>query len=157
VETAIFFPQLLHERANQGVESTVLVVADDLRQSPPEITDVLGDDNAVLPEKTADLIDESDAIRNQTTANPVNRLHRQLFGGLDRHEAHVWSADRLAYTLRIIPVVLVGLHIGRDELRTDQSDVVTRSESACAQKWAPFEASMPTRQGGRFAKNADTA
>jgi len=80
----------------------------------------------VLPEKTADLIDEPDAISNQATANPMNRLHRQLFGGPDRHEAHVWSADRLAYSLRIIPVVLVGLHIGRDELRTDQSDVVTK-------------------------------
>ena len=28
---------------------------------------------------------------------------------------------------------------------------------AFAQKCAPLEASMPTRQGGRFAKNADTA
>ena len=80
----------------------------------------------MLPEKTADLIDEPDAIGNQATANPMNRLHRQLFGGLDRHEAHVWSADRLADGFRVIPIVLVGLHIGRDELWTDQSDIVTK-------------------------------
>jgi len=41
---------------------------------------VLCNDNAVLSEKTADLIDEPDAISNQATANPMNRLHRQLFG-----------------------------------------------------------------------------
>ena len=56
----------------------------------------------------------------------MNRLHRQLFGGLDGHEAHVWSTDRLADGFRVIPIVLVGLHIGRDELRTDQSDIVTK-------------------------------
>jgi Putative transposase len=35
--------------------------------------------------------------RDQATANPMNRLHRQLFGGLDRHEAHVRSAYRASY------------------------------------------------------------
>ena len=80
----------------------------------------------MLPEKTADLIDEPNAISDQATANPMNRLHRQLFGGLDRHEAHVWSTDRLADGFRVIPIVLIGLHIGRDELWTDQSDVVTK-------------------------------
>src|SRR6202020_2371120 len=79
-------------------------------QRSPQIADVLCNDDAVLAEKTADLIDEPDAISDQATANPMNRLHRQLFGGLDRHEAHVWSADRLADTFRVIPVVLVGLH-----------------------------------------------
>src|SRR5271169_1571759 len=80
----------------------------------------------MLPEKTADLIDEPDAISDQATANPMNRLHRQLFGGLDGHEAHVGSTDRLADGLRVIPIVLVGLYKGRDELRTDQSDIVTK-------------------------------
>ena len=32
--------------------------------------------------------DVGDAIGDQTTADPMNRLHRQLFGGLDGHEAH---------------------------------------------------------------------
>jgi hypothetical protein len=108
------------------MESVVLIVADDSRQSPPQIADVLCNDNAVFPEKTADLIDEPDAVGNQATANPMNRLHRQLFGGLDRHEAHVRSAYRLANRLRIIPIVLVRLHIGRDKLRTDESDVVPK-------------------------------
>ena len=53
-----------------------------VRQSWPQIANVFRNDNAVLPEKTADLIDESDAISNQATANPMNRLHCQLFGGL---------------------------------------------------------------------------
>src|SRR5580700_3162851 len=108
------------------MESVVLIVADDSRQSPPQIADVLCNDNAVFPEKTADLIDEPDAISDQATANPMNRLHRQLFGGLDGHEAHVWSTDRLADGFSVIPIVLVGLHIGRDELWTDQSDIVTK-------------------------------
>jgi hypothetical protein len=104
------------KRANQWIESAVLIIADDPRQSSPQIADVLWNDNAVLREKAADLIDEPDAISNQATANPMKGLHGQLFGGLDGHEAHVWSADRLADGLRIIPVVLVGLHVGRDEL-----------------------------------------
>src|SRR5580692_10438247 len=108
------------------MESVVLIVADDSRQSPPEIADVLCNDNAVFPEKTADLIDEPDAISDQATADPMNRLHRQLRGRLDRHEAHVWSTDRLADGFSVIPIVLIGLHIGRDELWTDQSDVVTK-------------------------------
>jgi len=40
------------------------------------------------------LIDESDAIRDQAAANPMNRLPRKLFGGLDRNKAHVGSAAR---------------------------------------------------------------
>lgn len=51
----------------------------------------------------------------EPTANPMNRLHRQLFAGLDRHEAHVWPADRLADGSRVIPIVLIGLHIKRDD------------------------------------------
>jgi hypothetical protein len=88
--------------------------------------DLLCNDNALLPEKTADFIDESDAIRDQTAANPMNRLHRQLFGGLDRHKAHVGSAYRLADGFRVIPIVLVELHVRRDELWTDQSGIVTQ-------------------------------
>jgi hypothetical protein len=88
----------------------------------------------MLPEKTADLIDEPDAIGNQATANPMNSLHRQLLGRLDGHEAHARSADRLADRLRIIPIVLVGLHVGCDELRADQSDVVTEFRKRLAPK-----------------------
>ena len=100
------------------IESAVLIVVDDPRQSSPQIADVLCNDDAMLTEKTADLIDEPHAISDQSTANPMNRLHRQLFGGLDGHEAHVGSTDRLADGLRVISIVLVGLHVGRDELWT---------------------------------------
>ena len=62
------FPQLCHQRANQGIENAVLIVANDPCESPPEIADVLCNDDAVLPEKTADLIDEPDALRDQATA-----------------------------------------------------------------------------------------
>ena len=51
------FPQLSHQRANLGVESAALIVANDPRESPPQIADVLCNDDALLPEKTADLID----------------------------------------------------------------------------------------------------
>jgi hypothetical protein len=116
-----FFLQLSHKCPNDVIESAVVIGAGDPRQSPPEIADVFCNDDAMLPEETADLIDEPDAIGDQTTADPMNRLHRQLFGGLDGHEAHVWSTDRLADSFRVIPIVLVGLYIGRDELWTDQS------------------------------------
>jgi hypothetical protein len=52
-----------------------------VRQSSPQIANVSRNDNAVLPERSAQLIDEPDAISNQATAIPMNRLHRQLFGG----------------------------------------------------------------------------
>jgi hypothetical protein len=87
----------------------------------------------------------------------VNRLHRQLFGGLDGDEVHVWSTDRLADGFSVIPIVLFGLHIGRDELWTDQSDIVTKVRKPLRPKVCAFHASRPTRHGGRFAKNTDTA
>jgi hypothetical protein len=79
----------------------------------------------MLPEKTADLIDEPDPISDQATANPMDRLHCQLFGGLDRHKAHAWSTDRLTDGFGVIPIVLVGLHIRRDKLGTDQPNIMT--------------------------------
>ena len=39
---------------------------------------ILCNDRAVLTENAADLIDAPDAIGNATTANPMNRWHRQL-------------------------------------------------------------------------------
>ena len=35
---------------------------------------------------TTDLIDQPDAIGHYATADPMNPLHRQLLGGIDRHE-----------------------------------------------------------------------
>jgi hypothetical protein len=137
------------------MESVVLIVAHDSRRSPPQIADVLCNDDAVLPEKTADLIDEPDAIRDQATANPMNRLHRQLFGGLDGHEAHVWSTDRLADGVR--PIVLIGLHIGRDELWTDQSDRVTKVRKRLRPKVCAVRSLHANKARWQVGEDADTA
>ena len=102
-----FFLQLSHECPNDVIESAAVIGADNSRQSPPEIADVFCNDDAMLPKETVDLIDEPDAIGDQTTADPMNRRHRRLFGGLDGHETHVWSTDRLADSFRVIPIVLV--------------------------------------------------
>jgi hypothetical protein len=121
-----FFLQLSHKCPNDVIESAVVIGADDPRQSPPEIADVFCNDDPMLAKKIANLIDEPDAIGDQATANSMNRLHRQLFGGLDGHEAHVWSTDRLADGFRVIPIVLAGLHVGRDELWADQPDFAAK-------------------------------
>jgi hypothetical protein len=67
----------------------------------------------------------------------MNRLHRQLFGGLDRHEAHVWSVDLLADGFGIIPIVLVGLRVRRDKLGTDQPNIVTKLRNRLRPKVRP--------------------
>ena len=78
------------------MESVVLIVADGFCvKARSQIADVLCNDNAVFPEKTTDRIDEPDATATRRRESD-DRLHRQLFGGLDRHEAHIRSADRLA-------------------------------------------------------------
>ncbi len=80
--------------------------------------------DAVLAEQTADLVHKSHPIGDQTTANPMNSLDRQLFGGFDRNKPHVRTPGCLANRLGVIPIILVGLYIWRDELRADQSNVM---------------------------------
>ena len=43
-----FFPQLRNQFADKGMQSAVLTVAADPRQTPPQIADILCDDNALL-------------------------------------------------------------------------------------------------------------
>jgi hypothetical protein len=52
-------------------------------------------------------------------------LDRQLFGGLRRNKAHRGSADCLADSLCIIPIIFVRLHIRRHKLRAYQAYLVT--------------------------------
>ena len=103
------------------MESAVLIVAEDPRQSSPQIADVLCNHDAVLPEKTADLIDEPDAIGDHATTNPMDGLHRQLFGGLDGHEAHVRSLSGhcgwRTGTSQLAGSTLAGIVSGRTEER----------------------------------------
>ena len=51
------------------MDSVVLIVADDARQSPPQIADVLCNDNAVFPEKTADLIRRARGLASGAAAS----------------------------------------------------------------------------------------
>jgi hypothetical protein len=137
IEFRQFFPQLPMSAPTKGLRVrssfSPTICAKARRRLPISFVTTM----PCSPRRPPILIDQPDAISHKSIANPMNRLHRQLLGGLDRHEAHVWSADRFADRFRVISIVLVGLHVGRDELRTDQSDVVTKFRNRLRPKVRP--------------------
>jgi hypothetical protein len=82
------------------------------------------------------LVHKSHPIADQPTANPLNSLDRQLFSGFDRNEMHVRMVNGLAERLGVIPIILVGPHISRDELRADQSNVMPHTKVRAAKTGA---------------------
>jgi hypothetical protein len=80
----------------------------------------------MLSEDAMYLIDESGPAPHQTLANPMESLDGQLFGRFRRNKAHRGSADGLADSLRIVPIVLVRFHVRRDKLRAYQPHLVTK-------------------------------
>ncbi len=52
---------------------------------------------------------------SQPLANPMHGLHILLFQGVDRHKAHGRPLYGLQNALRIVEVILVGLHIRLDK------------------------------------------
>lgn len=59
---------------------------------------------------------------HQPLPHPVQRQHRLLINGLERHEAHGGPDHRLADRFGIGRIVLVGLAVRLDELRRHQLD-----------------------------------
>ncbi len=56
----------------------------------------------------------------------MQRQHRLLLYGLDRHETHVRPRHRLTNRLSIVAIVLVALHVRLDELRRHELDLVAQ-------------------------------
>ncbi len=99
----------------------ILAVLQDFRQALGNVADALRNDNPVLGQESADLVGLRRPRFDEALPGAMQRQHRLLFAGLDRHEAHRWSGHRLADRLGIRRVVLVGLHVGLDKLRSHES------------------------------------
>src|SRR5436190_16146836 len=125
IEIEQFGLALDNQHPDQGIEA-VRGIFRDLGKSTSQPPDVAGDDNAMLGEDATNLIDEFRPASHQALANPMESLDRQLFGGLWRNKAHRGSADCLADSLCIIPIIFVRFHIRCHKLRAYQADLVTK-------------------------------
>jgi len=72
------------------------------------------------------LISLRGARLHEALTHTVQHQDRLLLNVLDRHKPHVGPRHGLADRLCIGRVVLVGLHVGLDELRRHQLDSVTK-------------------------------
>ena len=79
-----------------------------------------------------------------------------LLGRLDWHKPHIGSCDRLADGLGVGRIVLLPFDVRLDVGRRHQPTVWPSACSSRDQWCDEAQASMPTRQGGSFSKNART-
>ena len=128
--------QIGEQRPHQ-VTQVILGVLQDLRQALAKLGQALADDNPVLAQQAAQPIGLGGALLHQTTAHPVQGQDILLLGGLHRHEAHTGTADGFANRLSIVGVVLVPLHVGLDELRADELDLIPELPETPAPSNAP--------------------
>src|SRR5215468_4578822 len=111
------------ERSRQLVSG----ILEDLWHALPHIGDALWHHQAELPEQATNLVGLRSARLNEALAHTVERQYGLLFDAFDRHEAHVRSGDRLTDRLGIGDIVLVGFHIGLDELRGHQAHRMSKT------------------------------
>ena len=115
-------------------------------------------DNAELGKMSSDRIDHRSLLTDEQMARAVKHQAALLLRRLGWHEPHVGSGDGFANRLSVSHVVLltldVRLHVGRRH-QPHRYDL-----SACSSRdqWCDeAQASMPTKHGGSFWKNARTA
>ena len=106
-------------------------------EGTPQSGNVARNRDAVLRQKTSDLVHQPRSIGHEALTDAVHRLQRQLIGRLLRHEAHRGSTDSLADRLGIVPIALVGLHVGRDKLWRDQTYLVAKSPPSNGRRCTP--------------------
>src|SRR5499426_1583038 len=126
IELLEVLQQSLHqmpERSRQLVSG----ILEDLWHALPHIGDALWHHQAELPEQATNLVGLRSARLNEALAHTVERQYGLLFDAFDRHEAHVRSGDRLTDRLGIGDIVLVGFHIGLDELRGHQAHRMSKT------------------------------
>src|SRR6516162_10283621 len=129
----------------------------DLGKSPSQPPDVARDDDAMLGEDATYLIHELRAASHQALAYPMEGLDRQLFGGLRRNKTHRGSADRLADSFCIIPIIFVRLHIRRHKLRAYQAHLVTElRKHTCPRTVRSFHPDQARRQIGKKRRHRST-
>src|SRR6516164_11041897 len=129
----------------------------DLGKSPSQPPDVARDDDAMLGEDATYLIHDLRAASHHALSYPMEGLDRQLFGGLRRNKAHRGSADCLADSLCIIPIIFVRLHIRRHKLRAYQAHLVTElRKHTCPRTVRSFHPDQARRQIGKKRRHRST-
>ena len=132
------------EQAGQAVLGVFL----NLGQGTSQGVDSHRNDNAIFRQEAPDLVGLGGALADQFAADAMHGQHVLLGNGLDRDEAHVGPPNRFADRLGVVGIVLLALHVGFDELRCDQLDVMPHAaEFACPVMGAG--ASFHANQTGR--------
>ena len=81
---------------------------------------------AELCKDTADLVGQRRPVADQPRANAMARLNTQLLARLYLYKPHAGAACGLTNRFYLIQVTLVGLDLGRYELRADQPSFVAK-------------------------------
>ena len=88
-------PQALQQPAQTRTQ-VLFGIFDHVGQLLAEVCRLHRERHATFQQESADLVDQGGATLHQSIANPMHRLHVELFFALDRHEAHVLFARRFA-------------------------------------------------------------
>src|SRR5215831_517028 len=108
-------------------------------------------DDAVLQEEAANLIDHCGAFANKARPYPVQCLQIELLIGLGWYKARRRSLHGLGHSMSISKIILVPLpkrpRIGRRHLL----HIVAKRGKLTSNIGVAIPASMPMRQGGKFA------
>jgi hypothetical protein len=121
VEILDVIQQPLHEPSERS-RQLVRAVLDQLRHATGDVRNAFGDDQAELGQQAPYLVGLCRPSLDEALADAVHGEHRLLLDILHRHEAHIRPTHGLADRLGIGNVVLVGLDVGLDELRSHRLD-----------------------------------
>ena len=146
--------QALQQLACERRDASVLNVSDHSQELTQAALPSRGDDPE-LGQVAAQSVDRGGALLQQLLAHPVQHQHRLLVLALGRDEPHAGALHRLAAGLGIGRIVLVGLDVGPNVLRRHQPHLVPELGQLTSPVAAP-QASRPTRQAGKVAKNSST-
>src|SRR5262245_61314099 len=133
----------------------ILLISDDLEQLCRAIAALRGDD-AAFGHVPADGIRQHRSLTNQKLPAAMQHQARLLLFRLRRHKPHRRPRDRLADRSSVIGIVFAALQIGFYVARQQQPHRVAECPKPTAPIMCGRTRPMPTRQGGRAAKNSNS-
>jgi hypothetical protein len=96
------------------------IILQNIRQRRIQVAPSCSYRDASLQQQTTDLVHYCSSSHDPAFTHSMQRLHVQLFIGLDRHEAHPWPSNGFGDGLGIDEVALVGLHKRLHVLRRNE-------------------------------------
>jgi hypothetical protein len=110
---------------SEQVRQAVFGLFQDLGQALEQVRPACRDLYAVLQQQSPDLVDLRRALSYGQATHPMDSLNILLPDLLDGNKAHIGALGCFTDRLRIRRVMLVGFHVGLDELRRNQFHLMT--------------------------------